>query len=136
MVVLQCIFCEETGKQNIKQLSEERLSSAKSTSERRQDNFFDPIEQLKQDGSVIASHRDCLSTYTSKTHIVQNSQLKTHKTLKKRRQDGKDEEADSKKSRRSTKSAFDFRTYCLFCGKRWQEKDPKHPDRWRKYYIN
>ena len=69
MEVLQCIFCKETGKQNIKQLSEERLNSVKSASERGQDNFFDTIEQLKRDGLVIASHRDCISTCTSKTHI-------------------------------------------------------------------
>ena len=42
----------------------------KSTSERRQDNFFDTIEQLKRDGLVIASHQDCISTYTTKTQIV------------------------------------------------------------------
>ena len=86
MGVLPCIFCKETGKQNIKQLSEERLSLVKSTSQRRQDNA-------------------CISTYTSKTHIYQHP--------KKRRQDGKKEVPDSRKSRRSTKTAFDFRTFCF-----------------------
>ena len=80
MEVLQCIFCNETGKENIKQLSEERLRSVRSATERRQDNFFDTIEQLKRNGLVIGSHRDCISTYTSKTHI--------DRFLKKRRQDG------------------------------------------------
>ena len=65
---LQCIFCRETGKQNIKQLSEERLWSVKSASERQQDNFFGTVEKLKRDGLVIASHRACISSYTSKTH--------------------------------------------------------------------
>ena len=76
---------------------------------------------------MIASHRDCISMYKSKTHI--------DRYLKKRRQDGKNEVPDSKKSRRSTVTAFDFQTYCLFCGKLCQEKDPKHPDRWQNYYI-
>ena len=91
MEVLQCIFCKETDKQNIKQLSEERLSLIKSASERRQDNFFGAIEQLKRDGLVIASHRDCISTYTSKIHVDQH--------LKKRRQDGKNEVPNFKTSR-------------------------------------
>ena len=66
---MQFTFCKETGKQTIKQLSKARLSLVKSASARWQDNFFDTIEQLKQVGLVIASHRDCISTYTSKTHI-------------------------------------------------------------------
>ena len=84
--------CKETGEQNIKQLSEERLSSVKSASKRRQGNFFDTIEQLKRNGLVISSHRDFISTYTSKTHI--------DRYLKNRRQDGKNEAPDSKKSKR------------------------------------
>ena len=124
---MQFTFCKETGKQTIKQLSKARLSLVKSASARWQDNFFDTIEQLKQVGLVIASHRDCISTYTSKTHI--------NRYLKKRRQDGKNGVPDSKKSRRSSETAFDFSTNSLFCGKRRQEKDSKHPDCWRKYYI-
>ena len=35
MEILQCIFCKENGKENIKELSEERLSLLKSPNERR-----------------------------------------------------------------------------------------------------
>ena len=127
MEVLQRTFCIETGKQNIKQLPEEPLSSVKLASERRQGNFFDTTQELKRDALVTASHHDFISTFTSKTHIERH--------LKKRRQDGNNEVLDSKKSRQSTETEFDFPTYCLFCGKRCQEKDLKHSDRWQKYYI-
>ena len=55
MEVLQRTFCIETGKQNIKQLPEEPLSSVKLASERRQGNFFDTTEELKRDALVTAS---------------------------------------------------------------------------------
>ena len=118
---MECIFCKEIGKQNIKQLSEERLSPVKSVNECRQFLWYHRTVE------TIPSYRNCISTYTSKTYI--------YRYLKKRWQDGKNEILDFKKSRQSTETAFDFRTYCLFCGKRCQEKDPKHPDRWQKYYI-
>ena len=75
---------------------------------------------------------DCLPP-----RLYLNVYIKTHidRYLKKRRQNGKNEVPDSKKSRRSTVTAFDFQTYCLFWGKLYQEKDPKHPDRWQNYYI-
>ena len=70
MEVFLCIFCKETGKQNIKQLSEKRLTSVKSASERRQNNFFDTIEQLKRDGLVIAFH--CLPSLLYLNAYIQN----------------------------------------------------------------
>ena len=45
-------FLQRTGKQSIKQLCEEQLSSNKSASERRQDSFIATIELLKRVGLV------------------------------------------------------------------------------------
>ena len=75
---------------------------------------------------------DCLP---SRLHLNVYNQNSNSPVSKEERTSLKESVPDSKESTLSVETAFDFQTYCLFCGKRCQEKDPKHPYCWWKYYI-
>ena len=85
------------------------------------------IEKLKTDGVVLASHRSCVSAHTSTSHIA--------RFLKKKHKANEAHEPESKRLRRLVEDQFNFRENCLFCGKKCEEKDRKHPDRWKKYFL-
>ena len=68
----------------------------------------------------VQYHRDCVSTYTSKSHL---KRLQKSNTLT-------DALQPQKRVRRSTQCVFDFKKHCLFCGESC-EPDNKHPNRRR-----
>ena len=76
---LRCVldFCDQAKAEDIKQWSEKRLDSVISARERCEDNFHVTIEQLKENNISLASHRNCVSTYTSSTHIEIFKKTKT-----------------------------------------------------------
>ena len=122
---LTCIFpaCKGLKKQPVKELTDVRISSIEKASIERNDGFYvNVVEKLKADGIPLASHRDCVSTYTSAHHYSRNKKP--------------EEEPEPKRLRRSSKGhIFDFETDCFLCGERCLEKDPKHPNRWKKWYL-
>ena len=119
---LTCIFTNcTTSKEEIKKFSEDRLASIAKASEQREDGFnIAVVLKLKADGVTLASHRSCVSSYTSKLHIA-----RCKKTPK---------EPEPKRLCRSNENFFDFQSDCFFCGKECVEKDAKHPDRWKTFF--
>lgn len=79
--------------------------------------------QLSEDSDTrYWCHKNCVSTYTSKTLIQrQISKCSASKPPPKKR------------SRRSEDNVFIFQKHCFICGKTCEERDPKHPERWRPY---
>ena len=70
-----------------------------------------------------------MSTYTSQSHV--------QRFLKRKSDSAKCTNASPlKRRRRSDTPKFDFQTHCIFCGEYCNvQKDPKHPERWRKAYL-
>ena len=72
--ILVCLFnatysCYDR-KEAIKELTDSRLESMLNASETRKDGFYSGVvERFKREGITLASHRSCISTYTSKQHI-------------------------------------------------------------------
>ena len=103
-------------------MSAVRISSIEKASIERNDGFHEKIvKKLIDDGIPLASHRNCVSTYTSTHHYHRNKII---------------EEPEPKKSRRSSnENLFDFQNKCFFCGEKCLEKDPKNPNRWKNWYL-
>ena len=122
-------FCDQARTDDIKQWSEKLLDSVIAAGKRNEDNFHVTIGQLKENHISLASHRNCVSTYSSSTLI--------DRSLKKRRQQEQEgqEQTSSKKLCRPAQKQFDFKRNCLFCGEECKEKDNRHPDCWRKFYV-
>ena len=73
--------------------------------------------------NTLLLHRNCVSAYTSKTHIKRFLSRRNRKTG----------EAVVKRTCRSDISPFNFEEHCLICGEKCCPKpDPKHPNRWRR----
>ena len=125
----KCIFKEvlqtcSHQDSNICLISAERLQSVINASKLREDSLYSSL----QHGISFYSHRNCLSTYTSKTHIS--------RAIKKRKSVSNDGETSSKISRRSSIASFDFKQDCFFCADKCMlNPDPKHPDRWKKAML-
>ena len=102
----------------------DRLNSIVAASKRRGDGLHASLTSTLQDTSrSLFVHRNCASTYTSKTHIK--------RFLQKQRK--LSEEPDVKRSRRSTVTPFKFKEHCLICGEQCSsEPDSKNPERWRR----
>ena len=92
---------------------------------KRGDDFTTMIEDLKAKSTVLASHRSCVSSYTSQHHI--------ECYVKKRKL--REEQRAEKKSRRSEHHEFNFKSNCLSCNEPCKEADPKNLSRWRPYYV-
>lgn len=106
-----------------------RVRNIIKSSELRGDGInIDLKHQLFQNDNLsIECHRNCVSTYTSKFHI------KRHLLKADDQTQSTSSTPPVKRACRSTLSAFQFQTHCLFCGELCQlETDPRHPDRWRK----
>ena len=73
----------------------------------------------------VMCRRDCVSTYTSKSHIKRH--LNKLSALK-----GSEEPSAVKRLGRSGATSFNFRQHCLFSGEESLAIDPKHPDRWHR----
>jgi len=110
----------------------DRIRTIISASQARQDGKAEDLEALLEadEQLVIQCHKDCVSSYTSKTNI--NRILKRSGMLI----SGGDVEAStSKRHRRCATATFHFKEHCLFCGETCVlNRDPKHPDRWRPAY--
>ncbi len=76
----------------------------------------------------IESHRDCVSTYTSK--------LQTKRHLKRQNKVSSLPNHSPKKTRLSTNAVFDYQKQCVYCGEDCNvDKDGKNPARWRPAYV-
>ena len=76
-------------------------------------------DQLKGHETVYC-HRNCISTYTSKTHIKRYLSKNV------------DPKPNLTSSRRS-EEIFSFRKHCLFCGEECiSARDSQNPNRWRR----
>ena len=64
-------------------------------------------------------HKNCVSSYTSKSHIKVEVSKK-----------GDNDAPPAKQSRRSEQDTFIFKEHCFLCGKPCEELDPCHPDWW------
>lgn len=102
----------------------DRLNSIVAASKRRGDGLHASLTPILQGTSrSLFVHRNCASTYTSKTHIQRFFQ-KQRTFL---------EKSDVKGPRRSTKTPFKFKEHCLICGEQCSsEPDSKNPERWRR----
>ena len=79
-------------------------------------------ELLQEQHEPVFCHKNCVSTYTSKTHIKRYLSKKVDSEI----------EPTKKRSRRSAES-FSFQKHCLFCGEHCDSQlDSKNPSRWRR----
>ena len=89
----------------------QRVQTIINCSRKYDDNLYHELEANIENDSEFSffTHRSCVSTYTSRTHI--NSFLK-------RKGDATDCTGASpmKRRRRSGTPKFNFQTHCLFCG--------------------
>ena len=127
-IVPSCIFnCQRT--EELKLLSKERLQGIIKASKTRDDDFHQQLPTLDEykDSHQLHCHRNCVSTYTSKTHIERYLKQK-------RKSSTEDHSGPSKRTRQSFESEFVFKRDCLFCGEECIAKDEKNPTRWRQYF--
>ena len=105
-----------------------RIESIISSSIARNDTHHVELkEQLQNDPDYkITFHKNCISTYTSSTHIK--------RYLKRMGSCISPSEVPLPKLR-SNYPAFNFRSQCLICSQDCLPKDPKHPGRWRRVVI-
>ena len=119
--IVECILpqCSNPAKEGVKPMSDDGICSVKNASFKRGDEFVTMIEDLQVKGTVLASHKNCVSFYTSQHHI--ECYVKKQKLQKERKVE---------KSCQSEHHDFNFRSNCLFCNEPWKEADPKNPSRW------
>jgi len=128
-----CIFCKEDGsKKELSVAGTDRIQTIIESSKRRFDDLHEDLEtRLLADKHLeVLCHRDCVSTYTSKSHSKRHlNKLSASK--------GSEETSAGKRLRRSgsTTFNFNFRQHCLFCGEECLDIDPKHPDRWHRVVL-
>ena len=124
--IMECILpqCSKPAKEDVKPMADDRIPSVMNASFKRGDDFGTTIEYLKAKGTVLASHRSCVSSYTS--HHIE-------RYVKKRKLH--EEHRAEKKSHPSEHHEFNFRSNCLFCNEPCKEADPKSPSRWRPYDV-
>ena len=116
-----CMNCSEAP---LPVAGPDRLNSIVAASKLRGDGLHASLTSTLQDTSrSLFVHRNCASTYTSKTHIKRFLQ----------KQSKLSEEPDVKRSRRSTITHFKFKEHCLICSEQCSsEPDSKNPERWRR----
>jgi len=123
-----CICCKENGsKKELSVAGTDRIQTIIESSKRRSDAVHEDLSSrlLAEKHLEVPCHRDCVSTYTSKSDI--NRHLNKLSALK-----GYEETSAEKRLRRSGSTTFNFRQHCLFCEEECFDIDPKHPDRWRR----
>jgi len=126
-----CIFCKENGsKKEISVAGTDRIQTIIESSKRRSDALHKDLASrlLAEKHLEVLCHRDCVSTYTSKSDI--KIHRKNLSALK-----GSEETSAEKRLRRSRSTTFNFRQHCIFCGEECFDIDPKHPDRWRRVVL-
>ena len=124
----RCVCSETTDLVNARS---QRIQTIINCSRIYNDELYSELEAKTENNSEysIYVHRSCVSTYTSHTHVERFLKRKGGAT-------GNTSVSPMKRRRRSGTPKFDFQKDCLFCGDFCNlEKDPKHPDRWRKAYL-
>ena len=103
--------------------SSARLKSIVESSKLRGDGLHIDLEPMLCLSTPLHVHRNCASTYTSKTHIKRFLQKQPQST----------EEPVVKRSCRSDITPFKFKDQCLICGDTClTEVDHKNRKRWRR----
>lgn len=117
---------------NLILLSEVRLKTLIEKSIMRNDILHIGLESLIH--SVCGNlkfHENCISTYTSNTHIkryLAKHKLAVHDNYV-------NDFSPCKRFRRSDSAQFVWKIHCLFCGELCSlNKDSKNPDRWREAF--
>ena len=121
-------FCKHAGEPYQEKVSTDRIKSINDASKTRRDNLK---EHISQNESSVKFHRDCISTYTSKTNLER---------IKKKRQRDELTEARKAKNLRSdepvdpeTGEKFNFRKHCLYSLDVHECKPPnEYPKRQRR----
>ena len=117
------------GSENLKVLSDARLNTIEAKSKKRKDVLHTQFKSLPAT-AVLKCHEACVSRYTSEYDI----QL----YLKRKNKEKLDNGPSPAKISRQTSGATQFvwKLHCLFCGNLCPvEKDPRHPDGWRKASV-
>lgn len=116
---MECVFVKVDScshpTQPLSLCTDVRMSSITEASKIRKDGLHLILEQ--DSGSPVHYHKNCISTYTSKSHLKRLHNKPTCCSSPPR-----------KRQSRSDLRHFDFKTQCLFCGNIC-EPDPKHPNR-------
>ena len=123
-ILQRCLNCGGSNKPLIT-AGPERLRSIVEASKCRGDGLHLNLEPMVHDcdSSTRLLHRNCVSTYTSKTHIKCFLSRQNRTT----------DEPVGKRTCRSDNSPFNFKEHGLICGEKCCPKlDPKHPNRWRR----
>ena len=126
----ECFFkhyskCRKESDKELITAGSKRIQTIINSSKLRKDTIHVYLEDHLESNPEfkIQCHKDCVCTYTSKTHIKRSqsdSASVSCSTLPKR-------------TRRCSTPNFDFKQNCLFCGELCQlHPDPKNPNRWRK----
>lgn len=103
-----------------------RLDSIVSASKIRGDGLHETVDAYLHNPNLgtVYYHKNCVSTYTSKTHIQRHLSKESRQT---------EDEPVVKRLRRSEVTSFDFKLHCIFCGKVCiPNPDAHNPARWRK----
>ena len=122
MTSLNCIIpdCINPAKEGAKRMSDERIKSVAHSSIKRAKTFDKRLKSLKAE-SVILTQKLCLLLYTSQHHI--------DRYVRKRKQVEEKNNSVEKEIRQSNCPIFNFRKYCLFCGKKCKNINPRNAGR-------
>jgi hypothetical protein len=99
------------------------------SSRKRGDELHVELERLlsEDDNLTIRCHRNCVSSYTSSSHISRHLKRQGKSSAR-----SSSEPSPLKRTRRSEVPGFKLLEHCLFCGEhRVMDHDPRNPSRWR-----
>ena len=111
------------------------ISTIIKSSQKRQDDLHIELERrlIENKHLTIKCHRGCVSSYTSKSHILRH--LKRIHTADRPSINGGPIVA-AKRFCRSDLPDFSFKRHCLFCGMDCiMDYNTKNPSRWRQVYL-
>ena len=120
-----------SGSRELKDVSNERREKIIEKSKIRKDSLGVEIENRteRNEALTLVSHRNCISTYTSDTHIQR------HINRQARGVSQPLSPPAEKRIRRSEVPNFTWMEQCFFCGEPCAvEPDPKNPSRHREAY--
>ena len=127
-----CIFCKEGGgKKELQIAGPDRIKTIIESSKKRLDHLHEDLEpRLLADKNLnVLCHKDCVSTFCSKTHI------KRHLSKPSSSKVSEESSGAKRPCRELGLTHFNFRQHCLFCGDECLDIDPKHPYRWRRVVL-
>ena len=132
---MECIFHQSNhvncngSTDNLKLISKTRLDSIIEKSKIREDSLHQQLMELSnQEQELLKCHTNCVSTYTSKTHLKR--WLDRHP-----KENSSQEDSSPKRVKRSEVTIFDWKQHCLFCGDSCEvTPERKNPGRHRPAY--